>query len=500
MKKYIYSAVVTIALATLSTSCEKELDVQPTNAVAESYLYDNVDNVETVINGTWRYMMDTYFTYANPGYGAILRASDAMGDDVAVTTKYGFRDAYAFNEVHDFTKTRVTGFWTLLYKVINNANNVIAKVDAAKGSETKKRQLKGQALALRANSYLTLATYYQFTYLKDPNAKAVPIYTTPTDENTKGNPKATVAQLYEQIVKDLTEAESLLNGYSRSAKYKIDANVVKGLLARTYLALGKWDEAAQKAAEAREGYSLMGAEDYYKGFNDLNNGEWIWGHGQRPDQSVASYNFHFLDVSSASSYYYSFMADPYFKDFFDTNDIRYKLFFWDNLPGREGFLRYEKFKFRADQTGDIVLMRASEMYLIEAEAYAEAGKLDKAVEALNALRSVRKAQLFDLTGKTKEDVVNAVLIERRKELWGEGFALADILRKQRSVERKLYKDANGKDIQVTLTLPDGSQKTVTAKGHRVVKFADGTNFVPNSKYYIFAIPQNEVRDNPNLNN
>lgn len=138
MKKYIYSAVVTIALATLSTSCEKELDVQPTNAVAESYLYDNVDNVETVINGTWRYMMDTYFTYANPGYGAILRTSDAMGNDVALTTKYGFRDAYAFNELHDFTKTRVTGFWTLLYKVINNANNVIAKVDAAKGSEAKK--------------------------------------------------------------------------------------------------------------------------------------------------------------------------------------------------------------------------------------------------------------------------------------------------------------------------------------------------------------------------
>src|SRR5690606_23599014 len=101
-------------------------------------------------------------------------------------------------------------------------------------------------------------------------------------------------------------------------------------------------------------------------------------HPQRPDQSTASYSFHFLDVSSSSSYYYSFRADPYFKELFEPNDIRTRLFEWDTLPGREGLLRYKKFVFRADMTGDIVLMRAAEMYLIEAEAYAETGDLSKA--------------------------------------------------------------------------------------------------------------------------
>lgn len=67
------------------------------------------------------------------------------------------------------------------------------------------------------------------------------------------------------------------------------------------------------------------------------------------------------------------MADPYFKDLFDTNDIRYSLFSWDGNPGREGLLRYAKFKFKANLIADIVFMRAAEMYLIEAESEARNG-------------------------------------------------------------------------------------------------------------------------------
>ncbi len=102
---------------------------------------------------------------------------------------------------------------------------------------------------------------------------------------------------------------------------------------------------------------------------------------------------------------------------------------------REGYLGYRKFRIRADQTGDIVVMRSAEMYLIAAEALAREGRLEEAVNPLNTLRNARGLADYDLAGKTQERLVDDILLERRRELWGEGFGITDILRTQRSVER-----------------------------------------------------------------
>ncbi len=487
---------IILALSLVNASCKDALELDPTTAVPEGEVFKNTDNVATVINGTWKYLNDTYFTYANPGYTAVMRTSDAMGSDVAVTTKYGYRDAYAFTELTNNRSNRVNSFWIMLYKVIDNMNNVIAKVDGAEGSTETKNVLKGRAKALRAFSYLNLATFYQFSYLKDKNAKSVPIYTEPSTLSTEGKSRSTQAEVYELILKDLKDSESLLASAGRADKYEINAEVVYGLLARTYLQVGEWKLAAAYAEKAAQKYNLMTPSDYQAGFNDLGNSEWIWGHQQTNEQNVASYTFHYLDVSSAGSYYYSFMADPYFKDLFDTSDVRYALFEWDNLPGREGFLRYKKFKFKSNLIGDIVYMRASEMVLIAAEGYARAGEKDKAVAALNKLRAARNAKLF--SGNDTDQLIAAILIERRKELWGEGFALSDILRTQGKVARKSYVDADGKPIQVQIVGADGKPKLVNGQGHRVIKFPNGSNFVENSPYYLFAIPYEETVRNPNL--
>lgn len=490
--------IAAIALLFFLVSCEKELNTAPTNSVADSEVYRTADNIETVLNGTWRYLNDTYFTFANPGYTAFLRASDAMGSDVAIlTTRYGSRDTYPFNDIRDRSTTRVRAFWTMLYKTIDNANNVVANVDASEGTGEKKRQLKGQALALRAFCYLNLVSYYQFNIAVDPNAPAVPLYTDPTTVETEPKGRATVGEIYAQMEVDLQEALANLEGYSRSEtqKYKINRQVVHGLLARLYLNSQQWESAAQHAQAAREGFALMDENAYKAGFNDLQNVEWIWGHGQTTDQSTASYTFHYLDVSSPASFYYSFRPDPYFMEFFDEQDYRRSLFSWDGLPGREGLARYDKFRFRSNLTGDIVYMRASEMQLIEAEAYARLGQEQLALERLNGLLSARNALTVDLSGG---ELLAGVLLERRKELWGEGFSLWDILRTQGQVERRAYTTADGDPVRVDVSTPDGSTRNVIAQGHTVLAFPDGTPFVPNSPFYLFEIPQDEYNNNPNL--
>jgi hypothetical protein len=133
-------------------------------------------------------------------------------------------------------------------------------------------------------------------------------------------------------------------------------------------------------------------------------------------------------------------------------------------------------------------MRSAELVLIEAESKARLNNLTGAIEVLNELR--RKRNLTDLSASdfNKESILEEILLERRRELWGEGFRLYDILRLQIAPERK----------ETTETFVDDESKTVGIRGHWFTSFPDGSPFVPNSKYYLFPIPLNEINNNPNL--
>lgn len=180
-------------------------------------------------------------------------------------------------------------------------------------------------------------------------------------------------------------------------------------------------------------------------------------------------------------------------DLFEAGDIRLDLFQWM----REGYLGYRKFRIRADQTGDIVVMRSAEMYLIAAEALAREGQLGEAVKPLNTLRNARGLADYDLTGKTQEQLIGDILLERRRELWGEGFGITDILRTQRAVAREaLTKEEAEKKYDCWQQ--DGSYKEYNPEGHWFTSFPDGTRFVPNSTYYLYSIPEKETNANPNL--
>ncbi|NAW52044.1 RagB/SusD family nutrient uptake outer membrane protein [Elizabethkingia argentiflava] len=500
MKKIKYILLLNVVISSL-ISCDRELDTAPTDSATEKEVFSTLETTESLINGTWAKFNEEASTYANIGYSTVLRTSDAMGSDVVVNTaRYGFGSAYAFAEMSHKTQTRVDFIWSLLYSTINNMNTLLSHIDQIEGPKAKKDQVKGQAKAFRAFCYLNLVSFYQFSYLKDKKALVVPIYTEQSIIHTVPIKKSSLEEVYNQIKSDLLDAQRLLKNYERNNKEKINLSVVNGLLARTYLNTGEWLKAAASAQAARVGYALMTAEKYLAGFNDISNEEWIWGHGQIQQQSSESYAFHYLDVSTSGSYYRSFMADPYFKDLFDDKDIRNKLFEWDHLRGSEGMLRYKKFRFKPGLIADIVYMRSAEMYLIEAEANARAGNLAKAVSLLNELKSARKANVYK-EGLGSDAVIKEILIERRKELFGEGFSLSDIIRTQGSVKRKPYVDNAGKPIKIDIKFLEGGKEKilkVNAKGHSIFTFPDKTDFVPNSRYYLFSIPQDEADNNTNL--
>lgn len=486
--KYIFSFMASLLLL---AGCSGDfLDKEPTDSVSS----DEVGvpgNAERLFNGAWYNLFEYVYTLANSGYRGLQCQDDMMADDVVSRPAYGFNSSYQFNDIAIPNNTRTSFAWYLMYKTIDNCNTALA----IQGDTEALRQAQGQALALRAFCYLHLAQHYQFTYLKDPAAPCVPIYTEPTTDDTAPKGKSTVAQVYQRVFDDLALAKDYLKNYTRKGdgqKFKPDVNVVNGLLARAYLLTGQWEEAAKAAAAARQGYSLMTTAAEYEGFNNISNKEWIWGHPQTLSQSNASYNFYFLDATYVGAYS-SFMADPHFRDTFSDGDIRLELFQWM----REGYLGYKKFHMRADDTADIVLMRASEMLLVEAEALARDGFPEKAVVPLNELRHARGLGDYDLTGKSQQDVIDEILMERRRELWGEGFGITDILRTQQSVKRTML-SAEEQKQEVDAWQEGGGFAKRNPLGHWFVTFSEGEVFVPNSTNYLYAIPKEEMDANPNL--
>ena len=117
-------------------------------------------------------------------------------------------------------------------------------------------KLRGIALALRGYSYFELVNTYAPTYSIGASKPGVPVYLEPTNGGTKGNPRATVQEVYTQILADLNAAKALLTT-QRSGKAYININVLNGFLARVHLMMGDYALAATSANAARQGYPLM---------------------------------------------------------------------------------------------------------------------------------------------------------------------------------------------------------------------------------------------------
>ena len=76
------------------------------------------------------------------------------------------------------------------------------------------------------------------------------------------------------------------------------------------------------------------------------------------------------------------------------------------------------------------------MYLIKAEAEAMGGDLAKAKTTLESFVQTYRDPQFKSKAASAEQFQDEVWLQRRMELWGEGFGLFDILRLKKPVDRK----------------------------------------------------------------
>lgn len=449
MKKILYTIVVFVAIILLSVSCKKDyLDTLPTDQIGAEVALSTTGNFMSSLNGIHRSM---YFQWANQGEageGSININRDMLGEDLVMTSSGNgwYNTTYQWTAHRGETNLVAYFPWRMYYRIIANANLIINNIDNSTGDAALKSFVKGEALCYRAWAHFQVVQLYgkRYNAASVPNSQAgVPIMLT---TNYDGQARNTVEEVYTQVNADLDAAITALAGYSRANKSHFNVSVAKGIKARVALTMQNWASAATLASEARTGYSLMSNNDYKAGFNLYTTNEWMWGSQVITDQTTYFYSFFAYMSRNFSST--NIRGNPkainsalYNNAAFTATDVRKANFDPTGLHTSLGLTSdftkklYTSQKFLAvggaDSRGDVVYMRAAEMYLIEAEAYARMGGQDVAASAaLNTLRQNRETVPANYVAsvKTGQPLIDEIMLNRRLELWGEGFRFTDLKR------------------------------------------------------------------------
>lgn len=336
------------------------------------------------------------------------------------------------------------GTWTETYRLINVANNIIDAVDkVAQASDDERRgvrRVRGEAHFLRAAYYFWLVNLYAKPYAEQTAATdpGVPVKTV-AKVNDVIYRRNTVKEVYEQIVSDLRQAEQDLTDMPRSASlYRADIVAVQFLLARVYLYMQQWQQAAAYARKVMEASPRLVDLNTYKGaFLTKSSVENLFSMGGAEIPA------------SMCNIYQSFRVSHDLYDAYAENDLRKKCFWWtykdfvgytklevtatsDREPDSKYYYQdcfYYPILKQRSPVSDKFLYRTAEAYLNLAEAEALQGNEAEARRVLNELRRHRYASAdFQEETASGQALVQSIRKERRLELALEGHRWFDLRR------------------------------------------------------------------------
>ena len=468
MKKIFNYLIAGAAVLTLATACsEDQLETSPTTAVSGSTMTQSNDAAMIALNGIYRSMYTSgWSTTGNThqcfGISAYSLCADVMGDDHIMAAQgngwFWFDARYNVKARYTSTAWRSYDLWFAFYQWISNANYLIA-MDDGEVADVDRLYVLGQAYAVRAYSYYMLSQYFARTYKGHENEACVPIYTEPSKAGTQGHPRSSVAEVYEQAKADIAKSVDYL---SKSLKNSLDEDksyitypVALGIQARIALSMEDWNTAktASEAVINLNKYTIqpVSAAAFKKNTsNFINNtgaGNVMWGASIIADQS-GIYASLYAHMDHDADMYGGYDAAPkrINVDTYNLMGAEDSRRCWWNPNDESNPYQQMKMKFSDINTylGDYVWMRIEEMYLMAAEAECMLGNEDAARNYLNTLVKTRDANynctatgtaMGKLTSDRTGSLREAIIDQRRIELWGEFGRLYDIKRLKQGFTR-----------------------------------------------------------------
>ena len=439
MKKLTIKTGVAIMTVFVMSGCGNSfLDTPIYNAVDIDKGLNDVQTVGYALNGTYAYLLQ---------YQSAGNYSSLIGDYASDIVYNGLGMGSHGTELYQFTYTdnygALTSIWSYDYKVIDESSRVIQActhlIPNATPAELETLQMyEAEARTLRAYANLMLTNTFghqvKVSGQDYSNELGIVLVETPVQAYEHVE-RSTVGECYTQILSDLNAAVALFEkSGSRGNLYYLSPQATYGLLARTYMYLEDWTNAVNSAQKALQlsGISTLtyNAEDYKALYNGgKSNVESMF--------ALAISNTQNNGSDSAGNFFanYGYSLSPYLYSLYSPNDCRLSIMgFEDNDDwwGTKTAFNGGKFGFFGGATvayANNYLINAPEMFLIQAEAYAQQNQLSQAQQALLvvAKRNNDITSTNDLPS-TKEGIMSFLYEERARELFQEGFRLWDLRR------------------------------------------------------------------------
>ncbi|MDB5230492.1 MAG: outer membrane protein nutrient binding [Chitinophagaceae bacterium] len=416
-KKFIY--ISTAFLLIIGTACQKKLDINPTSSIDQQNALNTSSGVLTALNGA-------YFDVGNAWFygGDIGLFADLLGDAGELRWNGTYQQmTQMYNKAIPKNSSFVASQWLQGYKAINDVNNVLSALSVV--DATAKDRVEGEAKFIRGSVYFDLVRMYAKAWNdgNPANNPGVPLVLTPTTGITDAN-KVTrnkVSEVYDQVIKDLTDAEAKLpatNGFY-ATKYAAAA-----MLARVYLQKGDYTNAVQAANRVITSGKYTLTSTFAGAFPASAS-------AQVPNTSEDVFAIQ-VTTTQLSNDYYTFYSPssrgdidikPAHLALYETGDAR-KAFFTTS-GGSVYTLKHNS------RYANVRVIRLAEMYLIRAESNFRLVTTvgDTPLNDINKIRT--RSGLPALTSAGLD--LNKILMERKLELAFEGQTLHDIKRLQGNV-------------------------------------------------------------------
>lgn len=438
--KYIFKYALVASLAIGFTSCKKSLDLQPISDATVDNSYTSATQAEAALAGAYNtFTSSDYYIWDNIFMGDVRSDNHYAGGDNTDFFQYDNLQVSA-------TNSKVYTDWSNLYNGILKANTVIQKVpliNDASLTDTRKSQIVGEAYFLRAFHYFQLVKGWG----------AVPLVLTPvstTNPEDVNTPRSSVADVYTQIIDDLTKAvASLPDTYSDDAsvnKARATKGAANALLAKVYAQKPDRDyakvlEYANAVINSPAGYSLLPTYSNLFDGSHYNNSESIL-EVQFNGTTISNWApSNILPPSLTNSTWRKFItpSQDLAKAFDSEGDVVRKaqsmLFekapwvdeYWSaSLNGTIPFSYKWRNLTNGSSTSRQYLLRLADIILLKSEALNALGSTGEAATELNKIRS--RAGLAAITATSQSDMALAIEKDRRLELCQEGQRWDDLVR------------------------------------------------------------------------
>lgn len=422
MKKYIMCVLLVLGVF---AGCKKFLDPKPLQSLTVPSSLEDLQALlddEGVINS-----LD-------------ISAGEISSDDYYLTRSdleslpyEEYRRMYTWQNDRIFRPT--TNDWSSTYRIVFSTNVVLdnlSKIERTISNQMQWDNVKGQALFIRAKQFFSATLTWAPAY--DPTTAdldlGVPLRST-QDFNVLSF-RATVSDCYRQVTEDLILAGSLLSD-EPLAKTRASKPAVWGLLARVYLSMGDYDNCLKYTDLYLQKRNVL--MDYNKDINvDLRTPF------PRFNKEVCfdSYQNHMMLSQSRAKVDYNLYGS------YDDNDLRKSAFFRKIAENTFCF----KGNYSLSIFGGIA---TDEVYLMRAECRVRKGDAKGALSDLNALllKRWKTGTLKPIVNENTGELLDVILVERRKELIMRGLRWMDVKRlNKRGAGIVLKRSLDGKNYEL----------------------------------------------------